>query len=61
MTDTGTVGTAEREVRADAGGAEGRGMEASEDFEEFEVFARVVHRNAGVDPRFRAVDVPLDL
>ena len=36
MTDTGTAGTTEREVRADAGGAEGRGMDASDDFEGFE-------------------------
>ena len=32
MTDTGTAGAAECEVRADARGAEGRGMDASEDF-----------------------------
>ena len=32
MTDTGTAGTEERNARADAGGAEGRGMDASADF-----------------------------
>ena len=32
MTDTGTAGTSECEVRADACGAEGRGMDASEGF-----------------------------
>ena len=32
MTDTGTAGTSEREVHADAYSAEGRGMDAGDDF-----------------------------
>ena len=36
MTDTGTAGTAEREVRAGACSAEGRGMDASDGFVIFE-------------------------
>ena len=35
MTDTGTAGTSEHEVHADACSAEGRGMDASGDFETF--------------------------